>query len=279
MDSPELNHRQLGIFMLIGLAIFLLLNLPKVFETRTVVVFCDVGQGDAIYLRIDNKIDLLIDAGPDRKIIDCLSKHMPFFDRTIEAAFISHPQADHFNGFTFVLDRYHVQNLYVSKNDFTKSFYRDLILKFEKAKTKITLITAGTSLGFNRSTLSVLWPTQKTLQQTTPSVDTNYFSQILLFKEGAWTILFTGDAQMGAVSKLSSSIIEKIDVIKIPHHGSKKGLTPGFLKLAEPKVSVISVGVKNRFGHPADSTLELLKALKSQIRRTDKEGDIIFRLN
>ena len=265
--------------MLIGLAIFLLLNLPKVFETRTVVVFCDVGQGDAIYLRIDNKIDLLIDAGPDRKIIDCLSKHMPFFDRTIEAAFISHPQADHFNGFTFVLDRYHVQNLYVSKNDFTKSFYRDLILKFEKAKTKITLITAGTSLGFNRSTLSVLWPTQKTLQQTTPSVDTNYFSQILLFKEGAWTILFTGDAQMGAVSKLSSSIIEKIDVIKIPHHGSKKGLTPGFLKLAEPKVSVISVGVKNRFGHPADSTLELLKALKSQIRRTDKEGDIIFRLN
>lgn len=279
MESPELNHRQLGIFMFIGLVIFLLLNLPKVFETRTIVVFCDVGQGDAIYIRIDNKVDLLIDAGPDRKIIDCLSRHMPFFDRTIEAAFVSHPQADHSNGFTFVLDRYHIQNLYVSKNDFTKSFYRDLILKFEKAETKITQITAGTSLGFNRSTLTLLWPTQKTLRQPKSSIDTNYFSQVILFKEGGRTILFTGDTQPEVVSKLSPSIIGKLDIIKIPHHGSKKGLTSSFLKLAEPKVSVISVGTKNRFGHPADSTMELLKALKSQIRRTDKEGDIIFKLN
>jgi competence protein ComEC len=50
--------------------------------------------------------DVLIDAGPQRQVLSCLGKHMPFYDRTIELAIFSHSEIDHFGGFIFLLDRY-----------------------------------------------------------------------------------------------------------------------------------------------------------------------------
>ena len=47
-------------------------------NSKTTLVFCDVGQGDGAYIRVKNQTDILVDAGPNRKILDCLGKYMPF---------------------------------------------------------------------------------------------------------------------------------------------------------------------------------------------------------
>jgi len=52
-------------FLIIGLYL-----IPTFFDSRTKVVFCDVGQGDGAYIRVKNKVDILIDAGTDRKILN-----------------------------------------------------------------------------------------------------------------------------------------------------------------------------------------------------------------
>lgn len=62
----------------------------SILDKSTKIVFCDVGQGDEIYIRVKNKIDIVIDAGPDKRMLDCLGKFMPFYDKKIEIAIISH---------------------------------------------------------------------------------------------------------------------------------------------------------------------------------------------
>src|SRR3989344_4638666 len=68
------------------------------------VVFCDVGQGDAIYIRTPGQVDILVDGGRDKKVLDCLSDNMPVWDRDIELMFATHPDADHIAGLVDVLE-------------------------------------------------------------------------------------------------------------------------------------------------------------------------------
>src|SRR3989338_2268033 len=74
------------------------------------IVFCDVGQGDAIYIRTPGSIDILIDGGPGKKVLKCLSDNMPVWDREIELIFATHPDADHITGFVSVIQSYSVKS-------------------------------------------------------------------------------------------------------------------------------------------------------------------------
>ncbi|MGY4757108.1 hypothetical protein LB438_06660 [Lactococcus lactis subsp. lactis] len=56
----------------------------------------------------------------------------------------------------------------------------------------------------------------------------------------------------------------KVDVLKVGHHGSKTSSNPDFIKEINPKLALISVGEKNRYGHPNQETLETLKKTKSE---------------
>src|SRR5574341_1833681 len=72
------------------------------------LVFCDVGQGDAAYVRFPDGRDMVVDGGPNDKVLGCLGNHMPFWDRHIKIVVMTHPQKDHMQGLISVLDRYRV---------------------------------------------------------------------------------------------------------------------------------------------------------------------------
>src|SRR3989344_4746103 len=102
-------------------------------NSKTTLVFCDVGQGDGAYIRVKNQTDILVDAGPNRKILDCLGKYMPFYDRSIELAIISHGQKDHFGGFLYILDRYDVKKIWMTQLYNPSQTFKQLL---DKTKTK-----------------------------------------------------------------------------------------------------------------------------------------------
>ena len=110
------------------------------------------------------------------------------------------------------------------------------------------------------------------------SANDNDFSQILLFEENNYRLLFTGDASPFVLGRLSHSTIGKVDILKVPHHGSKNGLTKNFLQVISPRLAVISVGKNNPYGHPAKKILEMLKAENVKVKRTDKDGNIVFKI-
>jgi len=305
MFNSPVSTRFVFKVMFLSFLIILLYSIFTFFDSRTKVVFCDVSQGDSAYIRVKNKVDILIDAGPDRKILNCLGKEMPFYDRTIELAFLSHPQKDHYGGYLDLIDRYKIKKfLTVNVNNQAISFQK-LKEKLAEKQIPIYFPSSQTTIRILTDKIVFLWPDKSFLRQNihlpdksqltqknretskilgSSTIDLNHFSLVFNFIENDYKILFTGDISPMVLNILSRQYkneterLLKTTILKVPHHGSKNGLTYQFFKLADPYMSVISVGKNNSYGHPSKSVLDMLKASGTKIRRTDKEGDIVFKL-
>ena len=88
-------------------------------------------------------------------------------------------------------------------------------------------------------------------------------------------LLFTGDLE----SIVERTLVEahadvRADILKVPHHGSKSSSSTGFLLAVQPRIAIISVGKKNRYGHPSTDIIQRLQAIGAEIRRTDQEGTV-----
>jgi len=118
--------------------------------------------------------------------------------------------------------------------------------------------------------LNVLHPPAQLLAAA--SSDANN-SVVLQLEYGRFSVLLTGDIeQEGAEALLASGQPLNSLVLKVPHHGGDSSLTLPFLQAVDPQVAVISVGSDNRFGHPAELTLEKLEGIPTY--RTDQHGNI-----
>lgn len=279
MFESEISKKSLFIALLLSAGLTLLIFIFSFFDRSTKLVFCDVGQGDGTYVRVKNRFDILIDAGPDRKILDCLGKYIPFYDREIEIAILTHPEKDHFGGFDYVLDRYNIDLFLVNPVKSSNLSYQKLETKIDNKKIKVSNPMAGTKINFAMGSLDFFWPTREFLQNniSKSKKSTNDFSLIFKLNLDRDKALFTGDSSPLSLSRLLKRRDLASNILKIPHHGSKNGLTREFLILADPHVGVISVGKNNSYGHPAKEILDMLKAQNISLRRTDLEGDIIFR--
>ena len=103
---------------------------------------------------------------------------------------------------------------------------------------------------------------------------------VMRLKYGKNSVVLTGDAEKSAEYQIlweaskNPFFVLKSDVLKAGHHGSKTSSSPDFLKAVSPKWAVISVGAKNRYGHPHQEILDRLSAVVRKIFRTDLDGDI-----
>jgi beta-lactamase superfamily II metal-dependent hydrolase len=105
--------------------------------------------------------------------------------------------------------------------------------------------------------------------------DTNANSIVLRLDYGDFSMLFMGDAEDQTEARLLSKDLNlKASVIKIGHHGSKYATSENFLKRVQPESAIISDGEWNRYGHPAQSVLDRLKAMNEKVYRTDLQGEI-----
>jgi len=277
MQESPISKRSLIFAGTFSTLIILILFLFQFLKTNTVVVFCDVGQGDGAYIRLKNKIDIVIDAGPaNNTMLSCLGKYMPFYDRTIEYAILSHPQVDHFGGFIEILKRYKIAHLYslpIKPNTKTLSSF---IYLLKKNKTQIITPTSGENIFLLQAQLFFLSP--QTFNTGLYIKDENDLSIVSELTLPDTRIFFAGDVSWQVLNSLKIKKNNLKTLLKVPHHGSKYGLSLPFLQLAKPYEAVISVGKNNPYGHPSNKILDLLKAQDVKIRRTDKEGDIIYQL-
>ncbi|MFA5532440.1 MAG: hypothetical protein WDA13_02495, partial [Candidatus Shapirobacteria bacterium] len=110
----------------------------------------------------------------------------------------------------------------------------------------------------------------------------NAVAGILDYKgEGKWSIFLSGDIEKETEQKLVWREILKgqVDVLKVSHHGSETATSEELLDFLKPKIAVISVGKDNRFGHPRGEVLERLSLRNIEVKRTDMEGEVVFKLN
>ena len=103
----------------------------------------------------------------------------------------------------------------------------------------------------------------------------------IFIKAGNTDILIDAGSYYNSYSSISTAInqycTDGILEYVIATHGSDTSSSPDFLKTLHPEEAIISVGAKNRYGHPSKAVLSQLTRLGIKIRRTDIEGTITYR--
>lgn len=256
------------VFGLVSLFAFEKLTLS---DGRLHLVFCDVGQGDAIFIRTPGGQDLLIDGGPDEKVLDCLGRHMPFWDRRLEMVVLTHPHADHLTGLIAVMKRFSLTQFVQGSSESETEGYKRLKEEISQKPIKTNRIKRGDRFRVrgdgNEVLLTVLWPEADLVVS-----DLNDRSIVFLLTFGAFEALLTGDA--GREVHHQTEDIPVIELLKVPHHGSRTGLSEEFLKRIKPQLAVISVGKNNRYGHPHEEVIRVLEDQKIRMLRTDRDGEV-----
>lgn len=248
------------------------------------VVFCDVGQGDGAIV-IKGTFQALIDTGPKNGgVVECLSSHLPFWDREIEVLINSHPEVDHLGDLAAVVEHYKVGTILLD-GKLPNEKLAQTIRKMVSGGTKLVVAAAGDRLRYGDLYFDIFWPETKYADLIAWLADersmvlgketgVNRYSLVVLMSFGGSRVLFTGDIGEGEeVELVSSGRLGNVDVLKAAHHGSKFSSSEAFVEAVRPKLTVFSVG-KNNYGHPTGEAIERVMGVGSRIWRTDKQGEL-----
>lgn len=235
------------------------------------VNFLDVGQGDSTLITAPSGEVILVDGGPNNKLLAQMSKFLPWWERTIDYLVISHWDDDHYIGLIQVLKKYEVKKILVSYlPDISSPSYLAWQDALEQEGISPKILKAGeTWQGVN----NLSW--QIVAASNDKNLEDNDKSLVLRLSYGQTDFLLSGDLPTEQEEKLLANKINlEAEVLKVGHHGSKYSSSQEFLNSVEPKVCIISASADNKFGHPHPETLERLARVKCNIYETSKLGNI-----
>jgi competence protein ComEC len=216
------------------------------------VANCDVGQGDAMVVNLGNNRGIVLDVGPDPIALDrCLHQ---LGIKKIELLIMSHSHADHVGGYAGAADGRKI----------AMQWYGNV-----RSGTRATLQSTRGEV-----TVEVLWPQGQWAEDQ--ESDPNNSSIAVILRSPDFSLFAGGDIEPESQGEIAS-LIGKVDIYKVSHHGSKFQ-DEGFTRALSPRISIISVGAGNTYGHPAPQTIDALTRLGSRVLRTDLDGAIAIKV-
>ena len=247
------------------------------------ITFIDVGQGDsALVIFPQKKSSILIDTGgkittskekwqqKKEEFSYIKDKTIPYLKsldiKKLDYLILTHGDYDHM-GEAITL----VNNFKVEKVIFNCGLYNDLEKELIKVldKKKIKYYLCIKELNIDKNKLYFL--------QTKEYDNENDNSNVIYTELYGYKFMFMGDASSTTEKEILSKYnLPDLDVLKVGHHGSKTSSGKKFIDEINPKYSIISVGKKNRYGHPNKEVLDNLK--DSKIYRTDEDGSIMLKI-
>lgn len=275
-----------AVWMLCG-AVCMLLMVCR--DSKEMTVICmDVGQGDGCLIQFPTGENCLIDGGSSSKSgvwDNILSQTVKYYGvRRLDYIFLSHADLDHISGVQEFLEAYEpgfaqgnvhgvsVNCLVLPPTADPADFEELISLAKEKGITVLRMEAGDCISRENCWSISCLAPEEEEL-----SGDRNQDSMVLRLQYGDFSMLFTGDLEEAAETRLAASGEElRADVLKVGHHGSGKASSAEFLSQVGAEFAVISCGRNNIYGHPAPDAVERLKAAGCHILQTDKSGAVIL---
>lgn len=239
------------------------------------VYFLDVGQGDAIFIQTPNKQNIIIDMGSEEGVRK-LGKIIPWWNKTIDIAIITHPHDDHIAGFPLLVKKYRVKKIIFTGVSCSSPLYQEVLNTIKDKGIKLLIPRPRQNIEIdNDCYLNFLFPINNMNGKEVENLNNSSIINQLICKKS--TFLFTGDAEGEAEDKiLKKNYNLKSDVLKVGHHGSISSTKQEFLNKVNPKIAIIMVGKNNKFNHPNLRTINKLKKIGAEIFRTDLDGDILI---
>lgn len=244
--------------------------------------FLDVGQGDAAIIDLPDGEALVVDGGglvgsPIDVGLRVLAPELRLRRRhELLAVVLSHPHPDHFSGLATGLSDTRIGAFWDTgegQREGVGGAYATLVSSM--AAEGVAIMGPDRLCGTRRIggvSIDVLAPCPDFSSDRGP----NDNSFVLRITFGQRSLLLVGDAEAEEEGILLRSVGERLraDVLKVGHHGSRTSSSAAFLAAVAPKEAIISVGRRNRFGHPHPSTLRALSASAVRTWRTDIAGAV-----
>lgn len=281
MKKPKIGllQRAFGIILILSVVCF-----PQ--QHPWTMTFLNVGQGDAICIRMPQGAVWMVDGGssdqenPGRY---CIQPYLEYQGiRRVDCWMLSHFDNDHINGLMEILEAYRpgldesnssgisIGCLVIPDLDTTNENKERLLQLAGQNRIPVRKMSEGDQICQENTVCRVLAPS--------PDVsygDENEASMVLEISCPGFRALLTGDmGEEGEKKLLEKGLIRKTDLLKVGHHGSKMGTGEGLLRAAAPAAAIISCGRDNRYGHPHREVLDRLEEEDVRILRTDEAGAI-----
>lgn len=237
------------------------------------VHYINVGQGDSILIRVNNKV-LLIDSGP-KSSKSTLTKYLNSLNiKNIDYLIATHPHEDHIGNMSTIINNYEINKFYSPKVTTNSKTFERMVSTLKNNNLKINILdntTSSITLGDNTN-IKIYSPIGDFNDD-----NLNNYSPIIKITFGKTSFLFTGDAEEYVEKQvINNSSNLSSNVLKLGHHGSSSSTCKEFLDAINPNIAIITVGIDNEYGHPHDEVLDLLKSYKIKTYRTDNDGSIVL---
>lgn len=238
------------------------------------LVMIDVGQGDSFLIR-SGQHAILVDTGTnDADVLQGLARHGV---NHLEAIVITHPDDDHCGSLSAIMRVVAVDKVCVASDLLACSCDNCARLRDQAPSQKFVGLQEGDALSFGVFSCTVIWPKKYRAEGgNEDSVVMDVQVDCNGDGTGEWSALLCGDAEASVLHQLEKQrLLHRVDVFKVGHHGSAASVDDELLSILKPKVSLVSVGAYNRYGHPADSSIEILESCGSHVMRSDMSGDVV----
>lgn len=231
----------------------------------------DVGQADCIYIETSNGKHVLIDSGDEhdgKKVVAYLQKRG--IER-IDYLIATHPHHDHIGSMDDIFQSFEIDKVYMPDIMYHTSYYKRLVRSITNSGVDQYVAKAGVKVKLARNiSMEFIAPGKKSYKSL------NDYSAVVRLQHGKKNFLLMADAGVKSENDLLTRIDdEKVDVLKVAHHGANTGTGHALLKKTNPDYAIISVGRKNKYGYPSKDVLKRLNSHNIQVFRTDKLGTII----
>jgi len=251
-------------------------------DEKLIINFIDVGQGDCSLIRSKDK-NILVDCGGTilsdfdigaNTVLPYLRKQGI---KKLNAVFISHFHEDHCEGLLSLMGNININNIFIGYIPVDNELYDSIEFMANKYSIPITILSKDDTIELNKN-ISIKVISQANNADNLNKNNENNLSLVLLLEAYNKKVLFTGDIEKDAENNLiRENYINDIDVIKVPHHGSKTSSTLSLIKHFEPEFAIIQVG-KNSFGHPSQEVIERYQNNNVKVYRNDLSGMITVKL-
>lgn len=237
--------------------------------------FIDVGQGDSILIKTPSDENILVDGGGranaiKAKIINYLKKEKVI---KIDYMISTHPHADHVGGLKDIIDEFEILNVLDSGKKYGSKTFENYLAKINQENINFKTPKQGDRIRLKDSEIIFLHP-----DEDIDSESINNSSIVFVYRYGKQIFLFTGDIEREIKKEiLKENPNLKVDLIKVPHHGSGYSSYPDWVESVAAKIAVIQVG-ENHYGHPSKEIIELYSKY-GKVYRNDLNGDIVVTAN